>query len=104
MIHVGVDLHQRFCYVTVVEASRKDTAAAFVGKRGGGATAVGAKLAGSGPGGGGSVQLLAGVSEKPGWGGGTNGAGASGAGEGDCLGQAEERPSGFGNAGAFIAL
>src|SRR6478609_5247437 len=52
-------------------------------------------------GGGGSVRLLAGVSRSGGTGSAAVGAGASAAGEGDCLGQAEERPSGLGDAGAF---
>ncbi len=62
MIHVGVDLHQRFCYMTALEARGK------------------------------IVQ------------GDAAGAGASAAGEGDCVGEVEERPGGFGDPGAPAAL
>src|SRR5205807_7728159 len=57
-----------------------------------------------GAGGGGSLRFLAGVSRGSGTGGEAVGAGASAAGEGDCLGQAEERPGGFGNVGTVAAL
>jgi len=53
---------------------------------------------------GGSVRLLAGVSRGSGAGGRAVGASASAAGEGDRFGQTEERPSGLGDAGAFIAM
>src|SRR5258708_7677722 len=55
-------------------------------------------------GGGGGVRLLAGVSRGGGTGGEAVGAGASAAGEGDCLGETEERSGGLGDAGAFAAL
>ena len=57
-----------------------------------------------GAGGGGGLRILAGVSGGGGAGGETVGAGASAAGEGDRVGEVEERPGGFGDAGAFVAL
>src|ERR1700731_4372445 len=57
-----------------------------------------------GAGGGGGVRVLAGISRSGGTGGKAVGVGASAAGEGDCLGEAEERSGGLSDAGAFVAL
>ncbi len=91
MIHVGVDLHQRFCYITVMEARGKIVQAGpvtneklalrkyfrqFRGKE----VQVAVEACGFWPGvprGGGARGEAA-------------GAGASAAGEGNCLGQVEE--------------
>ena len=105
MIHVGVDLHQRFCYMTALEAKRENRTGRCGDEREAGAAKVFSTVSREGrAGGGGGVRVLAGVSRGGGAGGDAAGAGASAAGEGDCVGEAEERSSGLGDAGAFAAL
>ena len=93
--HVGVDLHQRFCYLTAVDASGKNVQAGPGGQRGCGVAGVAAASSGSPAGGGGGERFLAGVCAGGGAGGRTAGDGASTTGEGDRVGEAEERPGGF---------
>ena len=63
MIHVGVDLHQRFCYMTALEARGKMLQAGPVKQREAGAAEVFPAVSRPGSaGGGGGVRLLAGVS------------------------------------------
>src|SRR6476469_2030504 len=103
MIHVGVDLHQRFCYMTALEARGKILQAGtvtneklalrryfrqFRGKE----VQVAVEACGFWP------------ARSGGTGSETVGVGASAAGQGDCQCQAEERPGGLGHAGALVAL
>src|SRR6476660_8960263 len=104
MIHVGVDLHQRFCYMTALEARGKILQAGTVTNEKLALRRFSAVSGEGSTGGGGGVRLLAGVSRSGGTGSEAVGAGASAAGQGDCQCQAEERPSGLGHAGALVAL
>ncbi len=101
MIHLGVDLHQRFCYLTALDARGKQLQAGAVANE---AVAFAAILWPVSWAGGGGVRVLAGISRSGGTAGGAVGAGASAAGESDCVGEAAERPGGFGNAGALVAV
>jgi hypothetical protein len=89
MIYVGVDLHQRLCYTTALEARGKILQAGAVSNEKLALRRYFRQFRGKEVRGGG-VRLLAGVSRGGGTGSGAFGTGASAAGEGDCLGQAEE--------------
>src|SRR5438128_8821473 len=95
MIHVGVDLHQSFCYMTALEARGKMVQAGPVTNEKLALRQYFRQFRGQ------QVQVAV---EACGTGSEAVGAGASAAGEGDRLGQAEERPGGLGDAGAFAAL
>src|ERR1700716_2483640 len=105
MIHVGVDLHQRFCYMTALEARGKTIQSGAVNNERlalrryfrqfrGQAVQVAVEACGFWPGvsrGGGAESDAVGV-------------GASATGEGDRFGQVEERSGGLSDAGAVVAL
>ncbi len=105
MIHVGVDLHQRFCYMTALDARGKILQSGPVTNEKSGVAEVFPVVSrAGGAGGGGGLRVLAGVSRGGGAGGAAVGAGASAAGEGDRFGEVEERSGGLRDAGAFVAL
>jgi len=86
------------------EGKRRGGIAAIGGERSGESAEGIAFVAGAETGGNGSVWILAGVSAGGGRRSGAGGDGASATSEGDQCGAAEERPGGFGDAGAFIAM
>jgi len=105
MIHVGVDLHQRFCYMTALEARGKIVRSGLVTNEKLALRKYFRQFRGK------EVQVAveacgfcSAFREVGGAGGKAVGVGASAAGEGDCVGEAEERSGGFSDAGALAAL